>query len=162
MTIQELSTAPGPAGAPSLPATSWRSKALETQVLSELKAAIATCLADAAAKGYTREELAASYLGGPQKFEELASGAAPSLVQATELARVCGFRLRISVEVMDDEVQASPGDISTPFEVASQWMARHVKLRDLSDDDREETLRQILAHYFGQMRERGLYLAQRK
>lgn len=128
---------------------------------SELKAAVQTCIAGAAAKGYTQEELAACCLQGPEYFKAVAAGADLTFFDAVEIARTCGYRLRISLEQTDDEIQSAPEEIRTPFEVTAGWMANHALLKHLPELEREEILRQILSHYFGQMREKGLYIAKR-
>lgn len=163
MTTQELSEEmqPEPDGGPSSLDISWRARVLMAAVRSELLSAVMSCLAGAAARGYSQAELEESSLGGSAMFLAMHEGVQPTLEQAADIAQACGYRLRITMELLDDEVQTSPDNITTPFEVASQWMANHAALKHISGEARDEILRQILVHYFGQMREKGLYIAQR-
>lgn len=160
MTTPEQSIATAPDGAPSSPATSWPSTALEKQALSELKAAITTCLAGAAVRNIAPEVLAASYSGGPAEFKQLQDGDQPTLLQALTLAQACGYRLRISVEAMDDSV-LKPEFIETPFEITRKWMTGHAHFKDMDPEVRDELLRGMLVQYFGTMMQAGLYVASR-
>lgn len=160
MTTQEQSIATDQGGDQSSRTTSWPLAALEMQALSELKAAIATCIAGAAARNIGREVLAGSYLAGAEEFKRLMDGGQPTLLQALTMAQACGYRLRISVEAFQDAV-VKPEFIETPFEVTSRWMTGHVQFKDMDPDGREELLRQILAQYFGKLRDAGLYVASR-
>lgn len=161
MNTSDQSTEQVPAGRPSSADTLLRQSTLAGQVRSELKAATSTCIAGAVAKGYTLEELAASFIGEELRFRSLADGALPTLAEAVDLARACGYRLRISVEAMDEEVQTPPGELKTPFETTAEWMANHSLLKHIKEEEREDVLRHILSQYFGQLREKGYYLATR-
>lgn len=161
MTTPEPSTAPAQGGIPSSPDISSRAKRLFAAAQSELLSAVMTALVGAEGRGYSMEELEASISGGKEALATLRASKPLTLEQGVEIALACGYRLRIGVEVVDDEVQAAPEDIATPFEVASGWMANHALMKHLAEADREEVLRQILALYFGQMREKGLYISKR-
>lgn len=141
-----------------------RYQSLVAQVRLELLAAISAAFSNAIARGYSDKELAAQYLWGPEKFAEVVEGRepTPTLMSATEAARVCGYRLHVTLESLDNNAVATPLDeIYTPFEVTAKWMQNHVAFQGQSQEAVEEALRSILASYFGQMTEKGYYLAMR-
>lgn len=105
------------------------------------------------------ESLGAAFLGGPELFNELAAGADLTLHNAVEFVRVCGFRLRIDLRPMDDEVQWAPESFKTPFQQVCDYLAHTVA--DMSEDAREELARQVIMHYMGALRETGFVIKNR-
>lgn len=119
---------------------------------------MAAAISNAVAKGYGESELEKACLS-PAIYQQAASGGDITLAAATEVARACGYRLRLTLESLDNERVVTPlGEVDTAFEATFKLMAEQHMLKDIAPDQLEELLRRMMACYFGKIRDKGYYL----
>ena len=148
-----------PDGTTQSPSIVERYLRLADAVRSELRAAVTSAVANAVARGHDIKELEKQHMHGREHFRKALSGGDMTLLAAIEVARVCGYRLHITLESLDGERVATPmGEVVTAFEAAAHSMKNNAMLKDMGPDQIEDLLRQIMGCYFENLRDRGYYL----